>query len=82
MSRLSEFKRYVRSRYMPRFARAELSAFLKAARGGDDPEDADDGAGGSYLFYDALDRAEAGPVSLVLGDVDDEDDEVRPSYVR
>jgi len=79
MGKLSEFKRYIRSRYMPRYARAEVAEFLRAARGpkDDDAEDADEGYGGdAELFYDALDRVHA-EIMPMLGTDEDTDDAVR-----
>jgi len=74
--KLSKLKQYVRSRYMVRYAAAELADYLAAMRDDDGPEGAaEDGGGDSDLFFEALDRAEAGPTSLVVGPIVDDDDE-------
>jgi len=61
---------------MSRYAMAELADYLAEMREDDGPEDANDDSGGDpTLFYEALGRAEAGLVSLVVGSMDDDDDE-------
>jgi len=64
---------------MSRYAMAELADYLAEMRDEGGPEDANDDSGGdSALFYEALDRAEAGPTSLVVGPIVDDDDEGLP----
>jgi len=51
---------------MARYARAELADYLAAMRDDEETSAGEDSGGDSDLFFEALGRAEAGPVSLAL----------------
>jgi len=76
--KLSKLKQYVRSRFMPRYAAAELADYLAAMRDDEEISADEDSGGDSDLFFEALGRAEAGPVSIILGSDDDDEAGRRP----